>query len=149
VAAGQQEPASAEWGAKMSTFLGRARVEVQRNKDSLAEAVAQITGAMRAYAVDTTASSDSGKTPQEEFLALFGEFCQDWKKAREDNVRALRMLEKTRQRVEQTKRDQMAKDEKRKRLVQVGKANQHMAAQAADEIMAQLQRTGSIALKTK
>ncbi len=145
VAAGQSEVVSRDWCNSMATFVGRARVEVQKNKDALDEAVAEITGVMKTYAVDTTTAADAGKTPQEEFLVLFNEFCQDWKKAREDNVRAVRMLEKLRQKQEQAKREQMAKDEKRSRLLKVGKGSSFsMAADVAEDVMNQLRLTGSM-----
>jgi hypothetical protein len=147
VTAGQNEEASKVWCEKMSTFLGRARMEVQKNKDALGDAVAEITTVMQQYAIPTTLNPDSGKTPQEEFLIVFSEFVQDWKKAREDNIRALRMVEKLKIRAEKKKREQMAKEEKRARLMAAGKSSKSIASQV-DDVMLSLSQSGQLDLKS-
>merc|ERR1711974_316021 len=123
----QNEEASRRWCEQMSTFLGRARVEVEKNKASLDKAIKQLTEVMQQYAVPTTASSDSGRSAQEEFLVAFNDFVEDWKKAREDNIRAKRMMEKLQARQEMKRREQMAKEEKRARLMAAGGTRSKMS----------------------
>jgi len=146
VALSQKEEGSMEWAEKMATFLSRARIEVQKNKDALGEAIAEISSVMTRYAVDTRAAGESGKSPQEEFLALVSDFCSDWKKAREDNVRAARMMEKMRARTEAAKREAMQKEEKRKRLMAAGKNNLNDAAAQVENIMSDLRQSSSMGL---
>lgn len=112
-------------------------------KDALAAAIASISSVMQRYALDArSTAAESGKTPQEEFLALINEFCVDWKKAREDNVRSARMIEKMKARNEAQKREAMQKDEKRKRLMMAGKSNAHLeAAAAVEDIMSDMRQS--------
>jgi hypothetical protein len=145
VVACQKEEASLLWGEKMSTFVGRARIEVQKNKEYLSSAIAEITSVMKRYAVDPAASAEGSKTPQEEFLGLVNDFCVDWKKARDDNVRAARMIEKMRAKTEQKKRDAMQKDEKKKRLMAAGKSNAHIEITSqVEDIMQDLRTSGAL-----
>jgi hypothetical protein len=58
VALSQKEEGSMEWAEKMATFLSRARIEVQKNKDALGEAIAEISSVMTRYAVDTRAAGE-------------------------------------------------------------------------------------------
>jgi hypothetical protein len=122
-------------------------MEVQKNKDALGDAVAEITTVMQQYAIPTTLNPDSGKTPQEEFLIVFSEFVQDWKKAREDNIRALRMVEKLKVRAAKKKREQMAKEEKRARLMAAGNSSKSIASQV-DDVMLSLSQSGQLDLKS-
>ncbi len=120
---------------------------MQKNKDALASAIGEISSVMQRYAVDSKAAGDSGKTPQEEFLALVNEFCTDWKKAREDNVRAARMLEKMRARAEAQKREALVKEEKRKRLMFAGSSTFNDATAAVEGIMADLRESSKFGKK--
>lgn len=152
VTLGQNEEASRVWCDQMATFLGRARVEVQRNKDSLTTAVSDLTRVMQHYAMATTPSAgggESGRTPQEEFLALFHEFLEDWKKARADNQRAERMMAKIKEREDKKKREELAKDEKRQRLIAAGgKGKSKDVISQVDDVMLELSQSGKLRLST-
>ena len=118
------------------------KLKEKKKQDALAAAIASITTVMQRYALDARVAGESGKTPQEEFLALVNEFCVDWKKAREDNVRAARMIEKMKARNEAQKREAMQKDEKRKRLMMAGKSSAHLeAAAAVEDIMSDMRQS--------
>jgi hypothetical protein len=87
VTASQNEAESAKWVDAMSVFLGRARLEVQKNIHTLDEVSTEIRAIMAKYAVEP---SGSGADDRLEFLVLMNEFAQDWKKARDDNALLVR-----------------------------------------------------------
>lgn len=149
VAQGLNEDESKGWSEKMSTFVGRAKVEIQKNRDALKEVTQKISDIMKRYALDPSVTSDSGKSAQEEFLMLFHDFVEDWKRAREDNVRAARMMEKLKEREAKKLKLQQEKEEKTKRLMAMGSKNKNLAAAQVDDVMAELKRTGSFQIKKK
>lgn len=84
---------------------------------------------------------------QEEFLGLVNEFVEDWKKAREDNVRLAKLNQKLKEREDKLAREKMAKEEKTKRLMAMGGKTKNFGMQQVEDVMVGLRNSGAFKMK--
>lgn len=145
--ASQQDAESAKWCEAMSLFLGRAKIEVDKNKQYLDESSKEVLLLMKKFAVEP---SGSGADERMEFLALLDEFVRDWKKAREDNKLMARMQKQTKAREEKKQQEALNKEEKQKRMTGLKKmgGKAHIELQV-DDLMSSLRDSGAFSVKPK